>query len=98
VALNLSDRIAVRKVILDRCTSAVVKLALYWLGGGGNPTAGQTAWAKETMRNPAEVGERASWHVLDQNDFINTGSSISDDVLAGAIETAIRNRFVTEPS
>jgi hypothetical protein len=92
MALNLSDRIAVRRVISDRCTAACANYALYLLGG--TPTTAQLAWAREAMRAPAEWGERTSWYVLNQPDFISGGSSIADNVLSGAVETAINTFFI----
>jgi hypothetical protein len=40
------------------------------------------------------VGDRVSYHILDQPDFINGGSDITDAVLQSAVETAINNRFI----
>jgi hypothetical protein len=92
MALNLSDRIAVRRVIVDRCTAACANYALYLLNG--TPTEAQLAWAREAIRNPGEFGDRLSWHVLNQADFISGGSSIADNVLTGAVETAINTHFI----
>jgi hypothetical protein len=91
--LNLADRIAVRRVIVDRCTAAVVNYALYILGNQSS-TTGQLGWAREAIRNPVAVGEAASWHVLNQPDFLNDGSAIADGPLAGAVETAINNHYI----
>jgi hypothetical protein len=93
MALNLADRIAVRQVILDRCTAVVANYALYILGNGASTTE-QLAWAREAIRNPAEVGERMSWYVLNQGDFINDGSAIADAALTGAIENAINTHQI----
>lgn len=93
MALNLSDRIAVRKVIVDRCTAAVANYALYLLGNQA-ATEAQLGWAREAVRNPAAVGESVSWHVINQPDFINDGSGIADATLTGAVETAINNHYI----
>ncbi len=95
MALNLADRIAVRKNIVDRCTAAVANYALYILGGGGTQTAPYLGWAREAIRTPATFGDAVSWHVLDHTDFIADGSGIADNTLKGAVETAINNRFIS---
>jgi hypothetical protein len=97
IELNMADRLAVRSVLVNRCTAIVANYALYILGGGGTPTVGKTNWAQSAIRNAASVGEAVSWHVLDQPSFKNGGSSIADDELKSAIENAINNHFVTEP-
>lgn len=97
MALSLADRIAVRQVIVPRCTAAVVNYALYLLGLSGTAaTANQELWARETMRRPNTIGDEVSWFILNQPDFINDGSSISDVSLTGAVETAINNYFIPE--
>lgn len=93
MALNLADRIAVRAVIVDRCTAAVANYALYILGNV-QATVEQTAWAREAIRSPRSVGDAVSWHVINQTDFINDGSSIGDSALTGAVESAINNHFI----
>jgi hypothetical protein len=93
MALNLADRLAVRHVIVDRCTAAAIKYALYLLGNGAS-TVPQKNWAKSAMLEASLVGDRVSFHVLDQPDFINNGSDITDAVLQSAVETAINNRFI----
>jgi hypothetical protein len=95
VALNLADRIAVRKVIVDRCTGAVTNYALYILGNA-QATEGQKGWAREAIRNPGAVGESVSWHILNQPDFIDDGSSIADNVLTGAVEAAINSHYIVQ--
>ena len=97
MAWNLADRIAVRRVIVDRCTGVVTNYALYILGNV-SATEGQTGWAREAMRNPGSVGEAVSWHVLNQPDFIADGSSISDATLGVAVEAAINSHFIVEPA
>lgn len=94
MALNLADRIAVRRNITDRCTAAVTNYALYVLGGGGPQTENYLWWARETLRSPAAVGDAVSWHVLNQPDFIDLGSGISDATLAGAVEAAVNSHFI----
>jgi hypothetical protein len=92
--LNLADRLAVRQIIVPRCTAAAVKYALYLLGNGA-ATLPQKNWAKATMLESSLVGDRVSYHILDQPDFINGGSDITDAVLQAAVETAINNRFIS---
>lgn len=91
--LNLADRIAVRHVIVDRCTAVVANYALYLLGNAV-ATEPQKGWAREAIRSPGTVGESVSWHVLNQTDFVEGGSSISDASLTGAVETAINTHFI----
>lgn len=93
MALNLADRIAVRANIVPRCTAAVTNYALYILGNA-TATVPQKGWAREAMRSPGSIGESVSWHVLNQPDFIEGGSSISDAALTGAVETAINIHFI----
>jgi hypothetical protein len=93
MALNLADRLAVRRIIVDRCTAATIKYALYLLGNGA-ATLAQKNWAKSAMIESSLVGDRVSFHILDQPDFINGGSDITDAVLQAAVETAINNRFI----
>jgi hypothetical protein len=92
MALNLADRIAVRPVIVSRCTAVVINYALYLLGLPG--TTEQLAWAREAARSPGSFGESTSWHVLNQAEFIADGSSIADNVLTGVVETAINAHFI----
>lgn len=93
--LNLADRLAVRLIIVPRCTAAAVKYALYLLGNPTpTPTLPQKNWAKATMLESSLVGDRVSYHILDQPDFINGGSDITDAALQSAVETAINNRFI----
>lgn len=91
--LNLADRIAVRRNIVDRCVAVVANKALYWLGLG-SATAQQTAWAKNAIQNTATQGEAVSWYVLNQTSFLNGGSAIEDAELTGIVEAAIDNHFV----
>lgn len=93
MALNLADRIAVRKVIVDRCTAVVANYALYILGNA-QATDPQKGWAREAIRSPNSVGESVSWYVLNQPDFINGGSGISDASLTGVVENAINTHFI----
>lgn len=96
MALNLTDRLAIRAVIRDRCTAAVINYALYILGNQAATTE-QTAWAREAIRSPADVGDKVSYHVLNQQDYIDDGSSISDASLTGAVEAAINSHFIQPP-
>lgn len=91
--LNLTDRIAVRRVMIDRCTAAVTKFALYVLGNQASTTE-QLAWAREAIRSPGTVGDAVSWHVLDHPDYLDHGSGMDDATLQGAVETAINTRFI----
>jgi hypothetical protein len=91
--LNLADRLAVRRVIVDRCAAAVINYALYILGNV-NATVPQTAWAREAIRDPNHVGEAVSYHVLNQPDFLSLGSAITDATLSGAVEAAINTHFI----
>ena len=95
MALNLNDRIAVRRNIIDRCTAAVVKYANYILGNQAATTP-QLAWAREAIRSPQSVGDQVSWYVLDQPDYISDGSGITDQALQGAIEAAINTHLIQE--
>jgi hypothetical protein len=92
--LNLADRLAVRQIIVPRCTAAAIKYALYLLGNV-SATIPQKNWAKSAMLESNTVGDRVSFHILDQPDFINGGSDITDAVLQAAVETAINNRFIS---
>lgn len=94
MALNLADRIAVRANIVDRCTAAVANYALYILGNV-SATANQTAWAKYAILNAKVVGNDVSWHVLNQQAFIDDGSGIADATLGNVVEAAINNHFIT---
>lgn len=72
--LNLADRFAVRRIIVDRCTAATIKYALYLLGNPTPaPTLPQKNWAKSAMLESSLVGDRVSYHILDHPDFINGG-------------------------
>jgi hypothetical protein len=93
MALNLADRMAVRQVILTRCEAAVTNYALYILGNV-EATQNQLGWAREAIRTPKAVGDAVSYHILNQPDFIDNGSGISDATLSGAIETAINAHFI----
>lgn len=93
MSLNLADRLAVRPVIVPRCTAAVVNYALYVLGNA-QATAEQEAWARGAIQDPAFVGDRVSYHVLNQAAFIADGSGIADAALTGVVETAINTHFV----
>lgn len=93
MALNLADRIAVLPVIRPRCTAAVANYALYILGDV-NATVQKQAWAREAIRQPAAFGEQVSWHILNQQGYIDGGSSISDGELSGACEAAINAHFI----
>lgn len=93
--LNLADRLKVRENIVTRCTTIVANYALYLLNG--TPTDAQEAWARGAIASAGSVGDAVSWHVLNQPDFLDTGSSISDVTLQGIVETAINAHFIVEP-
>lgn len=91
--LNKADRLAIRKVIVDRCAASVAQYALYLLGNQA-ATAQQTAWAKSAIFNTATIGDQVSWHVTNQASFLNGGSSIDDAELQAIVEAAINAHFV----
>lgn len=95
MALNLNDRIAVinSATMQTRCAAAVAQYALYLLGNV-SATTEQLAWAREAIRDVASVGRQVSFHILDNTDFLNGGSDITDAQLQGAAEAAINNRFI----
>jgi len=93
MALNFADRLAVRANIIGRCTGAVANYALYLLGLEA-ATEAQKAWAANAIRNPAATGEQVSWYILNQPDFINDGSGLSDASLSASVEAAINNHFI----
>jgi hypothetical protein len=95
MALNLSDRFAVRHVVVDRCTAAVTNYALYILGNVAATTP-QKAWAREAIRNPAAVGNATSYYLLNQTPYLNNGSSITDAELTSVVESAINTHFIQE--
>jgi hypothetical protein len=91
--LNMADRLAIRKVILDRCTSLIADYALYILGNV-SATAAQTAWAQTAIDSAASWGDRLSYHVLNQPAFIAGGSSIPDATLQGVIQAALNAHYI----
>jgi hypothetical protein len=91
--LNFADRVAVRKNIVDRCTAVVANYALYILGNGG-ATSQQLAWARGAIRSPGASGDAVSWYVLNQQEFLDMGSSIADGTLTSVVENAINNHFI----
>jgi hypothetical protein len=93
MALNLADRIAVRRNIVDRCTGVVVSYAIYILGNQA-ATGPQLGWAREAVQAPGVYGERASWHVVGSQAFIDNGSGISDNDLDYLVQTAVNAHFI----
>ncbi len=91
--LNLADRLAVRRNITGRCGAVVAEYA-YSLLALPTATAQQKAWARETLSNPEAVGERASWHVLNDPAFIADGSGITDEQLTAAVRAALDSRLI----
>ncbi len=59
MALNLTDRMAVRRVLIERCTAVVANYALYILGNN-DATEAQKDWAKIAIKGPSSIGESAS--------------------------------------
>jgi len=94
MALNLADRITIMdsQVMQMRVRGAVINYALYLLGG--SPTDPQKAWAKGALDDPQGMGAKVSRHLLDDTNFLNGGSDITDNQLKGAAETAINARFI----
>lgn len=91
--LNLADRIAVRKNIVERCTGIVANYSLYILGNS-EATVNQKGWAKEAIKSAGGIAEQVSWHVINQSDFLDMGSSIADATLQGVVETALNTYFI----
>lgn len=110
--LNMADRLAIREVIVPRCGALVAKYALYVMnatvgGGVGQVSQEQKNWAAGAIRNPQQIGQALSWHVIDQPVFMGVvdgqgnwsgGSMISDDVLGGILETAINTHYIAQAS
>jgi hypothetical protein len=93
VALNKADQIACRVNVVDRCTAAVVSYALYLLGTQ-TPTEGQLAWAREALREPRQWGDRLSWYVVGNANYISTGSSVTDSDIEYIVQTTINAQFI----
>lgn len=91
--LNFLDAIVLRPVIRDRVTSASVQYAFYLLGLN-SATPQQLAWAKGCMDAPAAMGDRVSWYVINDPNYLSSGSSITDQELQSATQTAINDFFV----
>jgi hypothetical protein len=96
MALNLTDRLAVRRVVIDRCTAAVVSYAIYILANVA-ATQPQIAWAREALRLPAEWGDRTSWYVVANSNFIASGSAITDSDIEYIVQTTINTHFIAAP-
>lgn len=94
MALNLADRIACRVNVVDRCKAAAVSYANYLLGQQ-SPTAGQVAWALEALRVPNEWGDRLSWFVVANANYITSGSSVSDSDIDYIVQTTVNTRFIS---
>ncbi len=100
MALNFKDGILIRGTMLDRVQAVVVNYALYILGQGSGVSNGanRVNWATVMMSNtPQQVqqfADKLSYYMLDQDDFKNNGTSISDDTLKSMLETAINNNFI----
>lgn len=95
--LNNADKMAVRPILVPRITAIVANYALYILGGGKDAdpnVANLKQWATSAIRSAGSIAEQASWYVLNQNSFLNGGSSIDDTELQGIIENTINANFV----
>jgi hypothetical protein len=87
VALNQADQIACRVNVVARCTAAIVKYAKYLLDG--TPTTNQKAWALEALRVPTEWGDRMSWHVVANANYVTSGSSVTDSDIEYIVQTSV---------
>ena len=105
MALNLADRLVVIQAshMQTRVTAAVANYALYLLGfpegaQAGNPrtaaTVNELGWAREAIRNPSASGASVAFHLLDDTNFLDDGSDITDVQLKGAVESVINTRFI----
>lgn len=95
--LNMADRIAVRRNIIDRCTGIVADYALYIIGEATNTPnhAGRKQWADDAIKNSGSFGDRVSWYVLNQTTYLNGGSSIDDTELKNVVQAAINANFIS---
>lgn len=91
--LSYADRLAVRPLIVSRCTAIVNFLADYHINNSGS-TANQKAWASNAILNAGAVGEQVSWHVVSRDEFLDNGSSIDANTLKTIVETAINDHFI----
>lgn len=98
MALNLNDRMVVlaSAQMQTRCQAAIAEVALYHLNNQ-NATDGQLAWARNAIRNVKSMSDQVSPYILNDANFLNDGSSITDALLKGAMETNINNHFIVEP-
>ena len=93
MALNAADRLAVRNVILARCTVLVASYAAALLANE-QATSAQKAWAAGAILSPDRVANDVSCHVVANGTFIANGSSVSDSDLEWIVQTAINNHFI----
>lgn len=97
MALNMADRAKVRENIVQRCTQLVASYAVYLINGGtadGVTTDQAKGWARQALREPETVGNRVSWYVINEQAFIDTGSTISDATLEAVVQAALRTHFM----
>lgn len=98
MALNLADRIALLQVIRPRVKAAVLNFALYILGEASNTAnhANRLAWARDTLRGGGgdAAAELLLPYMLNQADFLDGGSNVTDGQITGHIETAITNHYI----
>lgn len=94
--LNPADRLAVRPLIVARCQGAVANYANYILGESeATPNhANRHAWAMGAIGSPEAIGTAVSYYVLNDVNYLENGSGISDGALTGAIEAAINTNFI----
>lgn len=101
MSLNLADRIAILAVIRPRVKAAVLNFALYILGEATNTVnhANRLAWARDTLR--AGGGEQATEsllpYMLNEPNYLDNGSSVTDVQITGHVETAIVNHYISPP-
>jgi hypothetical protein len=97
MGLNNADKLVIRQTIVPRCAAAVANFALYILGEdqGAANHANRYAWAKDAIGNVNALGDRMSWHVINQADFIENGSGVADATIQSAVEAAINLLLIT---
>lgn len=101
MALNLHDKLIILRSasMQTRITAVVVNFAVYLVNGGdagnGVDPVNAVTWAKETLAGNADsVAYRVSSYLVPDPNFESGGSGISDANLGGAVETAIKTRFI----
>lgn len=94
--LNPADRLAVRPLIVARCTGVVANYANYILGESDQVPnhANRLQWARATITTPEPTGLSVSYDVQNDVAFLDGGSSIGDGALTGAVEFALNAYFI----